>query len=206
VTARGVTVVALRRRIALACVALAATAWAPACRQDMHDQAKYEPMERSGLFADQRAARPVPAGTVARGQLQVDEHYFTGKVGGRLAETFPAPVTRETLARGQERYDIFCSPCHDRTGSGRGMIVQRGFPRAASFHEKRLRESPPGHFFNAVTNGFGVMPSYRTQIPVDDRWAIVAYIRALQLSQHAALDDVEPLKRALLEEQGIADE
>jgi mono/diheme cytochrome c family protein len=188
-------------RVPVAAVALAAAALVAACRQDMHDQPKYEPMERSELFPDQRAARPLPEGTIARGQLELDEHYFTGKVGGKLVETFPAPVTADTVARGRERYDIYCSPCHDRTGTGRGMIVQRGFPKPASFHEERLREAPAGHFFNAMTNGFGVMPRYATQIPVQDRWAIVAYIRALQLSQHALLDDVEPLKRALLQEQ-----
>jgi mono/diheme cytochrome c family protein len=168
----------------------------------MHDQPKYQPLEGSQFFADQRASRPVPPDTVARGQLNVDEQFYTGKVGGKFADTFPMTVTRAMLDRGRERYEIYCSPCHDRTGSGRGMIVQRGFPRAASYHEPRLREAPPGYFFNAMTNGFGVMPSYATQIPADDRWAIVAYIRALQLSQHASLDDVEPLKRALLSQSG----
>jgi mono/diheme cytochrome c family protein len=184
----------------------AAAACVSACRQDMHDQPKYEPMERSAVFADQRAARPLVPDTVARGHLQLDEHYFRGMIRGKPADTFPAPVTLEMLRRGHERYDIYCSPCHDRTGSGRGMIVQRGFPRATSFHDPRLRESPPGHFFGAMTNGFGVMPSYAKQIPVDDRWAIAAYIRALQLSQHARLDDVEPLKRQLLESQGQSEE
>ena len=193
-------------RSRIGCAALLATlalaAATSACRQDMHDQPKYEPLEGSAFFADHRAARPIPPDTVARGQLNLDEHYFTGKVAGRFADTFPMPVTRAVLERGHERYDIFCSPCHDRTGSGRGMIVQRGFPRAASYHEQRLRDAPPGYFFNAMTNGFGVMPSYATQVPVDDRWAIAAYIRALQLSQHASLEDVEPLKRALLSQSG----
>jgi mono/diheme cytochrome c family protein len=165
----------------------------------MHDQPKLEPLEGSPLFADGRAARPIPAGTVARGQLVEDPYYFAGKAGAKFAEAFPMPVSRALLERGRERYDIFCSPCHDRTGSGRGMIVQRGYPRATSYHEDRLRKAPPGYFFNAITAGFGVMPSYAKQIPPDDRWAIVAYIRALQLSQHASLEDVEPAKRALLE-------
>lgn len=172
-----------------------------ACRRDMHDQPKLEPLEQSSFFDDGRASRPIPPHTIARGQLTGDEFYSTGKTNGRFVDAFPAEVTREMLERGEQRYNIYCTPCHDRTGTGRGMIVQRGFPRAPSFHDKRLREAPPGYIFNAITNGFGVMPSYATQIPVDDRWAIVSYIRALQLSQSATLADVEPAKRQLLEAQ-----
>ena len=168
----------------------------------MHDQPKVEALEPSGFFRDGRSARPLVEGTVARGHLDADVPFHTGTADGGWVHDLPLPLTRPLLVRGRERYDIFCSPCHDRTGSGRGMIVQRGFPRAASYHEQRLRDAPPGYFFNAMTNGFGVMPSYATQIPPEDRWAIVAYIRALQLSQHASLDDVEPLKRTLLEAQG----
>ncbi len=170
-----------------------------ACRQDMHNQPRYEPMEYSAFFPDQRAARPVPAGTVARGQLHEDQHFYTGKVGGRFAETFPMPITRALLERGRERYDIYCSPCHDRTGSGSGMIVRRGYLAPPSFHIERLRSQAPGYFFNAITNGFGKMPSYALQIPVADRWAIVAYVRALQLSQHATLADVPAAERVALE-------
>jgi len=190
---------ALRPRGSAALLCLLALS---ACRQDMHDQPKYQPFERNAFFADQRASRPLVPGVVARGHLDEDTAFFTGSSGGAPVQTSPLGLGRDVLLRGQERYDIYCSPCHDRTGSGRGMIVQRGFPRAASYHEQRLRDAPPGYFFNAMTNGFGVMPSYATQIPVDDRWAIVAYIRALQLSQHASLEDVEPLKRALLSQSG----
>jgi hypothetical protein len=188
------------RSLAAACAAAAALSVA-GCRQDMHDQPKVEPLERSSFFPDNRAARPLPANTVARGQLALDEHLATGKLRGEFADTFPVEVTRALLERGRERYDIYCSPCHDRTGSGRGMIVERGYPRPRSFHEERLREAPPGYFFSAATNGFGVMPSYATQVPVLDRWAIVAYVRALQLSQHASLEELEPPIRRLLEAQ-----
>ncbi len=186
-------------RVLTAAAIVAAALPLSACRQDMHDQPRYEPMEGSRFFADQRAARPVPAGTVARGQLHEDQHFYTGKVGGRFAETFPMPVTRAVLERGRERYDIYCSPCHDRTGSGNGMIVRRGYLAPPSFHVERLRTQAPGYFFNAISNGFGKMPSYALQIPVADRWAIVAYVRALQLSQHATLADVPAAERVALE-------
>ena len=176
-------------------------AGAAACRQDMQDQPKLEPLEGSAFFDDGRAARPIPPHTIARGQLVTDELMATGKRGGKFVDVFPAAVSRETVNRGEDRYNIYCTPCHDRTGNGRGMIVQRGFPRAASFHEQRLRDAPPGYLFNAITVGFGRMPSYAAQIPVADRWAIVAYVRVLQLSQGATLADVEPAKRALLEAQ-----
>ncbi len=165
----------------------------------MHDQPRYEPLERSGFFKDQRAARPLPAGTVARGQLRADQHFYEGRVGGRPATELPVPATAALLARGQERYGIYCTPCHDRTGSGRGMIVQRGYPAPSSFHVERLREATPGYFFDAITRGFGVMPSYAVQIPPQDRWAIIAYIRALQLSQHASVDDVPAVERGALD-------
>jgi mono/diheme cytochrome c family protein len=137
-------------------------------------------------------------GTVARGQLRTDEHLHTGKVGGKLADTFPFPVTRAVLARGQERFNINCSPCHDRVGYGQGMIVRRGYRAPPSYHIDRLREAPVGHFFQVMTNGFGVMPSYAQQVRAEDRWAIVAYIRALQLSQHATLADVPEEQRQQL--------
>jgi mono/diheme cytochrome c family protein len=174
------------------------------CRRDMQDQPRLEPFEGSTFFDDGRAARPIPPHTIARGQLVTDELAATGKRAGKFVDVFPSAVTRETIARGEDRYNIYCTPCHDRTGSGRGLVVQRGFPRAASFHESRLREAPPGYLFNAITNGFGVMPSYAGQIPLADRWAIVAYVRVLQLSQGATLADVEPAKRLLLEAQAGA--
>ena len=166
----------------------------------MHDQPRYEPFESSSLFADGRAARPIPQGTVARGQLDADPAYYQGKSAtGEPLEVFPVEITRDLLERGRERYDIYCSPCHDRTGSGTGMIVRRGYPQPTSFHIDRLREAPPGYFFNAISSGFGVMPGYAVQVPVADRWAIVAYVRALQASQYTSIDDVDPVKRRLLE-------
>jgi len=152
-----------------------------ACRQEMADQTRYEPFEESSLFPDGTSARPLPAGTVARGQLSKDEEL-------RLV-TFPFVITREVLERGRERYDIFCSPCHDYAGNGKGMIVLRGLRRGPpSFHVDRLREAPPAHFFDVITNGFGGMNDYAMQISPMDRWTIIAYIRALQLSQNATAD------------------
>ncbi len=168
-------------------------------RQAMYDQPKYRPLQRSEFFSDQRASRPLPEGTVARGLLKDDEHLYDGMENGAMAQTFPFPVTSEVLARGQERFNIFCAPCHDMAGSGNGMVVQRGYKKPASFHEQRLRDSAPGYFYGAIKNGFGQMPNYADQIPVRDRWAIVAYIRALQLSRNATIDDVPPEERAALE-------
>lgn len=161
-----------------------------ACRQDMHDQPRYEPLEASAFFEDGRSARQPVTGTVARGQLQADTHFYTGRVNGEPVTTFPFQITQEVLKRGQERYNIFCSPCHDRVGNGEGMVVRRGFRRPPSFHIDRLREAPVGHFFDVITNGFGAMYDYAARIPPRDRWAIIAYIRALQFSQRATLADV----------------
>lgn len=169
------------------------------CRQDMHDQPRYEALEQSAFFGDARASRPQIAGTVARGQLRTDTHLYEGKVRGELVDSFPFPVTREVLERGRERFDIHCSPCHDRAGGGRGMIVLRGFRTPPSFHEDRLREAPVGHFFDVMTNGFGAMASYAHRVDVRDRWAIAAYLRALQYSQRAAVNDVPAAKRAELQ-------
>lgn len=171
------------------------------CRQDMHDQPRYEPFEASAFFADGRSVRPLVPGTVARGQLQTDTHFSTGMLGGQAADTLPFPVTRPLLERGQERYTIFCVPCHDSVGNGQGIIVQRGFRQPPSFHLERLREAPIGHFFAVMTNGSGAMADYATQIPPQDRWAITAYIRALQLSQHATLTDVPAEVRQRLESE-----
>jgi mono/diheme cytochrome c family protein len=172
---------------------------AAACRQDMHDQPKYKPLRPSAFFADGRASRPLVEGTVARGHLDDDSGFLTGKAAGVYLTSLPVALSPELAQRGRERYDVYCSPCHDRTGSGNGMIVQRGFKRPPSLHEERLRQMPPGYFFEAVTQGFGVMPSYAAQIPPADRWAIVAYLGALQLSQYAALADVPPEQRGALE-------
>jgi mono/diheme cytochrome c family protein len=178
--------------------ALLALLMLPGCRQDMHDQPKYQPLEASQFFKDGRASRPRVPGTVARGRRDDDTLLVSGKSDGKLSETFPAPVTRATLERGHQRFDIYCSPCHDRAGTGQGMIVARGYKRPPSFHEDRLRAMAPGYFFDVITNGFGVMPGYAAQVPVADRWAISAYIRALQLSQHATLAEVPDSERAAL--------
>ncbi|HUI25416.1 MAG TPA: cytochrome c [Candidatus Kryptonia bacterium] len=169
-----------------------------ACRQDMHDQPKYKPLKASKFFADGRGSRPLVPGTVARGHLDDDPLLYNGKVDNAFATTFPAPVTKAVLDRGQDRYNIYCTPCHDRVGSGNGMIVQRGYRRPPSFHIDRLRDAPVGYFFDVITHGFGVMPSYAAQVPVADRWAIIAYLRALQLSQHASLADVPPAEQQRL--------
>ena len=159
-------------------------------RQAMYDQEKYEPLEASAFFADGMSFRSQVDGTVAQGQLMLDEHFYQGKIQGQLAETLPMAVDRQLLERGRERFNIFCSPCHDKTGSGNGMIVQRGLKQPPSYHQERLREVPVGHFFDVMTNGFGVMYSYASRIPVADRWAIVAYIKVLQLSQNLEFDQL----------------
>jgi mono/diheme cytochrome c family protein len=169
------------------------------CRQDMHDQPKYIPLRESSFFSDARSARPIIEGTVARGHLHEDSLLYTGKIGGTDADVFPATVTAAVLARGRERYDIYCSPCHGRTGQGDGMVARRGFRHPPTFHQDRLRDAPVGHFFDVMTNGFGAMPDYAAQVRPDDRWAIIAYVRALQLSEHATARDMPPDHRGDLE-------
>src|SRR5262249_38736533 len=166
-----------------------------ACRQDMHDQPKYIPLRQSAFFGDERSARPIVAGTVARGQLREDTLLYTGKVNGADATMFPFPIDAQVMARGHERFDIYCSPCHGRTGQGDGMVVRRGFRRPPSFHQDRLRNAPVGQIFDVITNGFGAMPDYAAQVPAADRWAIIAYLRALQLSEHATVADVPADRR-----------
>lgn len=163
---------------------------AAGCRQDMHDQPRYEPLEASTFFEDGLSSRPQVPGTIARGHLRTDAHLYTGKSNGELVDTMPFAVSRAVLERGRERYAIYCVPCHDRTGSGQGIVVRRGFRRPPSLHIDRLREAPLGHFVDVIGNGFGAMTDYAVQLPASDRWAVAAYIRALQLSQHATLDDV----------------
>lgn len=152
---------------------------------DMRNQSRYEPLEASEFFADGQSARPGVAGTVARGQLRDDDALFAGRVDGQLVETFPFELTRADLDRGRQRFDIYCAVCHGYTGDGNGMIVQRGFARPPSLHLDRLRNAPAGHFYEVITNGWGAMYSYASRIPVEDRWRIVGYVRALQLSQNA---------------------
>ena len=168
------------------------------CDQAMSDQPKRKPFQESSFFADGRSSRVPVAGKIPQGGLRLDDHFHRGLSGGEFASQFPAAVTADTLRRGRERYDIFCSPCHDRTGSGRGMIVQRGYRPPPSFHLDRLRQAPPGYLFDVVTRGLGAMPGYSEQVRTADRWAIIAYLRALQLSR---LGDVNDLPRARIGRQ-----
>ena len=161
------------------------------CRIDMHMQPRYNPLAKSDFFADQRAARPLIAGTVARGEERADTYFYTGKNGSVLGDYMPFPVTKEVMRRGRERYNIYCSPCHSRLGDGNGFIPSRGFPKKPpSYHIERLVKAPIGHFFDVMTHGYGIMLDYSAQISPHDRWCIAAYIRALQLSQNATLADV----------------
>jgi hypothetical protein len=171
------------------------------CRQDMHDQPKYRGYRASKFFDDHRSVREPIEGTVARGHLDEDEGFFTGSADGALLETLPFPLDRQGLARGRERFDIYCTPCHDRTGSGRGIVVQRGYKQPRSFHTDEVRSMPVGYYFQVMTNGFGVMPSYLAQVSTRDRWVIAAYIRTLQLSRNAALADVPESMRDALEKK-----
>src|SRR5271165_2981715 len=183
--------------------AIVTLALTTACRIDMHVQPRQNPLSRSDFFTDQRSERPPVEGTVARGQLHADTYFYTGKIGNNPGDVMPFPVTREVLDRGRERYNIFCAPCHSRVGDGNGFVPSRGFARKPpSFHIVRLQKAPVGYFYDVITEGFGIMPDYASQIPPRDRWSIVAYVRALQLSQNATKADVpagqkipsEPLK------------
>jgi len=165
----------------------------------MHDAPRYDPLEASTFFRDGRSARNQVVNTVSRGSLREDEHFYQGTIGGQLTDTFPMPVTAEMMARGRERFNVFCSPCHGRTGQGNGMVVQRGFRAPPSFHDERLRNAPVGYYVNVETNGFGAMPDYVAQVPAADRWAIASYIRALQFSQRASIEDVPADRRGELE-------
>jgi len=160
------------------------------CRQDMHDQPKFIPLRANDFYPDQRSARdPIP-GTVAYNGYTEDMYFLTGKHGRELGNDLPFKLDAKVLARGQDRYNIYCAPCHSRVGDGLGMIVQRGYKRPPTFHQDRLRNAPVGHFFDVMSNGFGAMPDYSSQVKPADRWAIAAYIRALQLSQKASEADV----------------
>jgi hypothetical protein len=160
----------------------------PGCngvRLDMHVQPKIKPLRQSDFFSDGRGSRPLIPGTVARGELREDTYFYTGMIGGKEGDVMPFPVTQDVLVRGQQRFNIYCTPCHSRLGDGNGMIVQRGYRRPPSFHDPKLLNAPLGHFYDVMTNGFGAMPDYAAQVSPRDRWNITAYIRALQLSQHA---------------------
>jgi hypothetical protein len=188
------------RRFLTLVTALLIAAATGACRRDMFQQPFSKPLEPSDFFQDNHmASRPLVPHTVARGHLDADEVYYTGKIGTNLVEAFPFPITREVLERGHERFDIYCSPCHGRTGEGNGMIVQRGFPPPPSYHIDRLRQAPVGHFFDVMTQGYGVMYSYAARVEPHDRWAIAAYIRVLQQSRNTTLTQLTSQERAKVE-------
>jgi len=192
----------LRIDLKLAVVVLAGAA-SVACRQDMQDQPKYIPLRPSEFFSDGRSERPLIYGTVARGHLNDDAAFYTGKgPDGKPLDTFPFPVTKDVILRGQDRFNVYCSPCHDRAGDGNGMIVRRGYRKPPSYHTDKIRQLQNGFIYDVITNGFGAMPDYAAQIPPRDRWAIVAYVRALQLSRSASINDVPAEARAQLSQGG----
>jgi mono/diheme cytochrome c family protein len=177
-----------QRKTALAGCVVALAVGSTACRNDMHNQPRYKPFAATTFFGDGRSARPTIADTVARGQLRVDQPRFTGKENGKDIDYLPIQITRADVERGHDRFNIFCSPCHGRLGDGHGMIVSRGLRQPPSYHDERLRNAAIGHFFDVMTNGYGAMYSYASRVPVDDRWRIAAYIRALQMSQNPPAD------------------
>jgi mono/diheme cytochrome c family protein len=179
-------------RYGLGVAALALLMLLTACRQDMQNQPRYKPLAGSDFFSDERSARPMVEGTVARGHLRIDEARYTGKIAGEDIDQFPIPIAKADIERGQSRFNIYCSPCHGRLGDGNGMVVLRGFRQPPSYYSDRLVHAPVGHFFDVITNGFGAMPSYASRVQSDDRWRIIAYVRALQLSESATQSDVPP--------------
>jgi mono/diheme cytochrome c family protein len=187
----------------LAAVVFAAAALV-GCRQDMHDTPRAKPLRESVFFKNTSSARPTVEGTIARGTLQDDAEFFTGKNGALAADALPFELTAQVLDRGEERFNIYCAPCHDVTGTGRGLIVRRGYRQPPSFHVDRLQKAPLGHFFDTITNGFGAMPDYRAQIAPRDRWAIAAYVRALQLSQYYAAAELTAEERQKLSQPAPA--
>ena len=183
-------------------VALGLIALLAGCNQAMDDQPRYEALERSSFFKDEKVSRDFVPGTVARGQLRIDRHLYEGLESGGPATSLPAALTltEDFLERGRERYEIFCAVCHDRAGTGAGIVVRRGYPQPPSLHITRLQEAPLGHFYDVITNGIRKMPAYASQIPVEDRWAIVAYIRVLQKSQYLELAEApEDIQNAVTE-------
>jgi mono/diheme cytochrome c family protein len=187
---------------AISCLLLAACCLllVVGCRQQMAETGREKPLDQSAFFEDRRLARPLVPGTVARGQLKADAAFYTGKVGDALVESLPVPLSKDLLERGRDRYQIFCTPCHGRVGTGEGAVTKRGLRPPPSYHIPRLREAPLGHFFDVMTNGFGVMPDYAGQVPAADRWAIAAYIRTLQVSQGISVADLTAEERAALDQ------
>ena len=177
-------------RIVAAMGSMTAMLMLAGCRQDMQNQPKFVPQRGTTLFVDGRSARPQVPNTIARNQLDADSYFETGIAGGKEGDGLPIALTQATIERGQERFNVYCTPCHSRVGNGVGMIVQRGYRPAGNFHTDRLRNAPLGHFFAVMTNGYGAMPDYSAQLTPEDRWAVAAYIRALQLSQDAKPGDV----------------
>lgn len=174
------------------------------CNTDMWVQPKHHPLDKSEMFVDGQASRPLLAGTISRGNLREDGAYFTGIENGKWVDKLPVELTKDLLARGQEQFDIYCSPCHGRLGNGKGMIAQRGYQLkrpVGNFHTERLREMPVGHFYDVITNGYGAMYSYASRVQPSDRWAIVAYVRALQLSQNADASMLTPTEMQMLTEK-----
>lgn len=182
-------------------LALAGGMFVCGCRQDMHNQPKYVTYRSSEFFPDGLSERQQVAGTVARDQLNEDSYFYTGKINGKVGDVFPFPVTMAVMERGHERYDIYCSPCHSRVGDGEGMIVKRGYRRAINFHDPRIQAETVGHYFDIISHGYGAMPDYAAQIAPADRWAIAAYIRALQYAQNGTMADIPSDRRGELKDQ-----
>ena len=193
-----------RPRLRRAAAVLLLAGGVAGCRQDMHDAPRYEPLEASTFFADGQASRTLVANTVPRGLLREDELLYTGKIDGKPVDLFPMAVTASVMERGAERFKVFCAPCHGATGQGDGMIVQRGFRQPPPYTEQRLIDAPAGYFFDVMTNGFGAMQDYSAQVPVADRWAIAAYIRALQTARRGTVDNVPANRRGELDGQPAA--
>jgi mono/diheme cytochrome c family protein len=195
------------RRSALLCGMALLLVAASGCRQDMQDQPKYPPLRPSNFFGDERSERPLIEGTVARGHLNEDVAFYTGKgPDGKWVTEFPFPVTKEVLLRGQDRFNIYCAPCHGRLGDGNGKIPQRGFRHPPSFHIERLRQAEVGYLFDVITSGFGAMQDYSAQVAPSDRWAIIAYERALELSENVNVGDIPPQDRAKLDQAAAGGE
>lgn len=192
----------MTQRIQLLCIAASlALASATGCRRDMQDQPKVKPLRASRFFADGRSARPIPPGTIARDELNDTDSFHTGTDQNGFLDQIPMTVNKAMLVRGEQRYNIYCTPCHSMLGDGNGMVARRGFKWPANLNSDRLRNAPPGYLFQVISNGYGAMPDYGDQIPVQDRWDIVAYVRALQLSRHASINDVPATERSQLEKR-----